>query len=157
MLICGMPGSGKTTLAKRLAAEIPALRLCGDEWMAELGIDLYDEQARDRIERVFWKLAQEVLRLGQSVILESGFWLRSDRDEKRLGARALGAAVELHYLDVPFEQLCERLDARNNSNLRGAVPITRAELEIWAPLFQPPGKAELDLFDQVEPRSNRAN
>jgi predicted kinase len=91
VLVCGLPGAEKTTLARRLAEEIPALRLCGDEWMAQLGFDLHDEQARDHVEALFWRLAQESLELGQSVVLESGFWLRSDRDEKRLGARALGA------------------------------------------------------------------
>src|SRR5215813_1637700 len=89
ILLCGLPGSGKTTMAKRLADEVPAVRLCPDEWMTGLGIDLFDTATRVRLERLFWQLAQNLLRLGQSVILESGFWLRSDRDEKRLGARAL--------------------------------------------------------------------
>jgi predicted kinase len=155
ILICGLPGSGKTTLAKRLAAETPALRLCGDEWMDQIGINLDDEDARDRIEKLFWNLAQELLRLGQNVILESGFWRRTDRDEKRLGARALGAAVDLFFLDVPFEQLWERLAARNTSDLGGVVPITRARLQGWAPLFQPPDQAELELFDHIDPRSTR--
>ncbi|MGC2206603.1 MAG: AAA family ATPase [Candidatus Dormiibacterota bacterium] len=153
ILICGLPGSGKSTLAKSLAAETPALRLCGDEWMAQLAINLRDEAARDRIEKLFWSLAQELLRLGQNVILESGFWLRSDRDEKRLGARALGAAVQLFFLDLPFEQLWARLAARNKAELHGVVPVTRAQLERWASLFQPPGPAELDLFDLIDPSS----
>lgn len=95
ILLCGLPGSGKTTVARRVEAEVPAMRLCPDEWLTGLGIDLNDEPMRDRLEVQFWELAKDLLRLGQSVILESGFWLRSDRDEKRLGARALGAAVEL--------------------------------------------------------------
>lgn len=74
MLICGLPGAGKTTLAQRLAAEVPAIRLCPDEWMTHLGIDLY-EAVRERLERMSWLHAQDLLRLGVSVILESGFWL----------------------------------------------------------------------------------
>jgi len=30
-LICGLPGSGKTTLAKKLEREHTAIRLCPDE------------------------------------------------------------------------------------------------------------------------------
>lgn len=101
-MVCGLPGAGNTTLARRSEQYVPAVRLCGDEWMVQLGFDLFDERARDRIEVLFWQLAQRLLALDQSVILESGFWLRSDRDEKQLGAHALGVAVELHYLDCPW-------------------------------------------------------
>ena len=54
ILLCGLPGAGKTTVAKRLAAKVPAVRLCGDEWMAELAICPHDEEARARLERIFW-------------------------------------------------------------------------------------------------------
>jgi predicted kinase len=147
VLICGLPGSGKTTVAKRLAREFPALRLPGDEWMAHLAIDLWDEDARDRLEKLFWQLTQELLQLGQSVILESGFWLRSDRDEKRLGARALGVPVELRYLATPTEELVRRVEARSAQNLWGTVPIARQHLEGWLPFFQAPDDEELALFD----------
>jgi predicted kinase len=48
VVICGLPGAGKTTHARRLEQEMPALRFCPDEWMQALGIDLYDEDRRDR-------------------------------------------------------------------------------------------------------------
>ena len=38
-LICGLPGAGKTTLAKQLERERPALRLTPDEWIAPLLAD----------------------------------------------------------------------------------------------------------------------
>lgn len=146
VLMCGLPGSGKTTEARRLAADLGAVRLSPDEWMAALGIDLWDEETRDRLERVFWDLAQDLLRLGQSVILESGFWLRSDRDEKRTGARGIGATVELHYLEKQLEELSRRLERRAATEA-GAVRITRADLERFAASFQPPDAEEMALFD----------
>jgi predicted kinase len=123
-----------------------AVRLAPDDWLAGLGIDLWDEEIRDRLERLFWDLAQELLRVGQSVILESGFWLRSDRDEKRTGARAIGAAVELHFLDVPLDELSRRLEGRVASEV-GAATIRRSDLERFAGSFEAPDADELALFD----------
>lgn len=71
--MCGLPGSGKSTAARQVADRISAARLCPDEWMARLGIDLFNEEIRERLEQLFWDLAKELLRRGQSVILESGF------------------------------------------------------------------------------------
>lgn len=39
-LICGLPGAGKTTLARQLEHAQPALRLCPDEWIVGLLADL---------------------------------------------------------------------------------------------------------------------
>ena len=149
ILICGLPGSGKTTLAKQLAAEVPAVRLCPDEWKHDLGIDYYDEPRRVKLEDRLWRLGQELLTLRQSVILENGFWAREERDELRLGARTLGVAVELHYLEAPVEELWRRLELRNEEASPGAAPIKRDDLQKWALQFEAPGAAELALFDEA--------
>ena len=149
ILICGLPGSGKTTLAKRLAPEVPAVRFSPDEWKHDLGIDYYDEVSRVRLEQRLWHLGQELLALGQSVILENGFWAREERDELRLVARRLGVAVELHYLEAPVEELWRRLETRNGQALPGTAPIKREDLERWASQFEPPDATELALFDKA--------
>jgi len=98
VLICGLPASGKSTLARQLAPKIPAIRLDKDGWATQLGADLWDDEFRVRLEHQLWVLTQDLLAQGQSVILEWGHWARVERDEKRLGARALGVGVELRYL-----------------------------------------------------------
>ena len=148
ILICGLPGSGKTTLAKQLASEVPAVRLCPEEWKHDLGIDYYDEQGRVRLEKRLWRLAQELLGLGQSVILENGFWAREEREELRLGARSLNVAVELHYLEAAVDELWRRLEMRNEEAKPGTVPIKREDLEKWADQFEAPDASELALFDE---------
>ena len=57
VLICGLPGAGKTTLARELEVALPAVRLSGDEWMTDLGVDLFDQPFRDRLEARFRDLA----------------------------------------------------------------------------------------------------
>lgn len=148
ILICGLPGAGKTTLARRLAAALPAVRLCPDEWLVDLGVDLFDEAARARLERRFWTHTRELLPLGQTVVLEFGFWARAERDEKRLAARALGVPVELHYLTAPVEELARRIAGRVAAGEPGAVPISRELIELYLPLFEAPTPEELALFDQ---------
>ena len=73
IILCGLPGSGKTTFAKRLENELSIVRLCPDEWMADLGLGLEDSLTHDRLEDRLSKLALRLLRLGQSVELEYGF------------------------------------------------------------------------------------
>jgi predicted kinase len=148
ILICGLPGAGKTTFAKHLERELGAVRVCPDEWKYALGVDFYDEGFRVRLEKRLSALSQELLGLGQTVILEFGFWARIERDEKREAARAMGAAVELHFLDLPLDELWRRVERRNSAGEPGTVPISRANLEHWATLFQAPDAAELRLYDR---------
>ncbi len=150
ILLCGLPGAGKTTLAKQLAEERSAIRFCPDEWLIELGIDPFNNEARDRLEKQLWKFSQELLRMGQGVILENGFWSRKERDDKRLWARAHNRAVELHYLDLPINVLWQRLDARNKQNSESIVRLSREQLEHWASKLEAPDSAELKLFDNFE-------
>jgi predicted kinase len=144
IIVCGLPGSGKTTRARLLEGKLGAIRFSPDEWMDALSLDLYDEERRARIEALQWKLGQELLARGLTVIIEWGTWGRSERDTLRLGARALGAAVELHYLSAPVDVLFERIQRRGLEN----PPIRRDQLSRWLEIFQPPTPEEMALFDE---------
>jgi len=147
ILTCGLPGSGKTTLATELASERPAVRLTKDEWQWALGSTPWDRSAGERIERQLWRLAQEILHLGLSVVLDFGLWARTERDEMRTVARALGVGVELHYLEVPADELWRRLEVRNSAPPWDKEPISRDDLNEWIGIFQPPDSSELAIFD----------
>lgn len=91
VVITGLPGSGKTTLAAELAASMPACRMCPDDWMMASGIDLWDESARARIEGFQLALSLDLLRNGHNGIIEWGTWAREERDALRDAARSIGA------------------------------------------------------------------
>jgi predicted kinase len=144
IIVCGLPGSGKTTLAKVFESRLRAVRFSPDEWLDALSLDLYDEERREKIEALQWKFSQELLALGLTVIIEWGTWGRSERDALRLGARALGAAVELHYLSAPTDVLFDRIQRRGMEN----PPIERDALSRWFEIFQAPTPEEMALFDK---------
>src|SRR6476620_5033048 len=83
VLLCGLPGSGKTTLAREIADAYGAVRLNPDEWELALGIDPVDAEVQDKLEAEFSRLTERPNALGTSVLLDWGFWPRSERDEKR--------------------------------------------------------------------------
>jgi predicted kinase len=145
IVICGLPGAGKTTLARRMERELHAVRLSADDWMNALAMDLNDEAARARIESLQWTLAQQLLERGSIVVVEWGSWTRGERDVLRLGAQAVGAAVELHYLHAPANVLLERVQRRGAEEMRRIAPDA---LERWLEAFEPPTLEEVTLFDE---------
>jgi len=92
-------------------------------------------------------LGQEILRLGLSVVLDVGLWARIERDEMRTVARGLGVGVELHYLEVPTDELWQRLELRSSAPPWDNEPIGRADFAEWLGILQAPDASELALFD----------
>ncbi|MBV8674750.1 MAG: AAA family ATPase [Acidobacteriaceae bacterium] len=145
IIVCGLPGSGKTRHARLLEEGLHAIRFSADEWMTDLVLDLYDEARREKVEALQWKFGQELLALGHTVIIEWGTWGRAERDALRLKAQSIGARVDLHYLSAPVDVLLERIQRRGAED----PPITRDAFLRWAEQFQAPTSEEMALFDNA--------
>ena len=147
-LMVGLPCSGKSTLAQTLEHELPALRLTVDEWHIRLfGQDAEEPEHDARhslIEALLWNIASRALELGTNVILDFGFWAREEREEYRLRAKQLGASSEVHYLDVPEDELLRRLAVRNSQPSQESFVISEEAMKPWIASFQKPTPDELE-------------
>ena len=140
----GLPCSGKTTLAKKLESELGVLRLTPDEWHRFLyGQDAthpkHDER-HSKIETLQWEVAASALKRGLDVILDFGTWAKEERDDFRNRAAALGAETKIHFLDVPFDELLVRLEARNQLSPEEVTIIPPSKMKEYLPHFQLPMK-----------------
>lgn len=143
-LLCGLPGSGKTTFARQLEAR-GAIRLSSDDWMVPLfghhmPRDAFDERL-SAVRRLQWELTGKLLKAGVDIVLDDGFWTCAERKKYRAQAEASGAEVRLIYFDVPVEELRQRLAKRNLNLAPGTFQIDDAALDLFITKFEAP---ELD-------------
>jgi predicted kinase len=147
----GLPASGKTTRAKKLEVELPALRLTPDEWMIPLFCDPEADGRRDVLEGRFVSLAMSALRVGISVILDFGVWSKDERTALRFLAGEQGAQSELVYLPVDHSQQLRRVKERLKADPEMAFEIIEKDLVTFREFFQEPDFVELNTSDIDEP------
>jgi predicted kinase len=147
----GLPGAGKTTQAKELAAARRALRLTPDDWMISLFDGTQPEGKRDLLEGRLVDLALQALRLGVSVVLDFGLWGRDERSALRWLAGAIGAACDVVYLPVDEETQRERIAHREATASHTTFRMGEDDVRRWRKQFQVPDRDELDGGTIPEP------
>ena len=149
-LLCGLPGSGKTTFALGLEQAHAAVRYSHDEWVVHLfGRCPPENQFRTlytRVADLIWRNASRNLVLGNDVILDYGFWRLEDRDAMREATADIGAESRLHYLDAPLEVLKERVLSRPREDEK-SLWIDETAFARFAAQFEPP--TEDEVFEHI--------
>ncbi|MBP6506299.1 MAG: ATP-binding protein [Opitutaceae bacterium] len=149
-LLHGLPGTGKTTFAHKLAAELNAVRLTHDEWMTILyGTNPPAEHFADYHDRVLsliWKMAAEFISHDIDVILDHGFWTRKSRDAARAQTQAIGATPKFYRLVCPDPVADARVLERSKNPRPGVLLIDAAALELFRSRYEPLGEDELHII-----------
>jgi len=148
-LTVGLPGTGKTTAARRLEAEHGALRLTKDEWVKALYGAENPAAASDVIEGRLIRLGLRALELGTNVVIDFGLWSRDERSALRQAAADLGAAVVICYFELAPAEQRDRLASRLAEAPHETWPISDRELADWAAAFDVPTPGELDGSEAV--------
>lgn len=141
ILTCGKVCSGKTTLAKKLKAERNAVILSCDELM----LSLFDEQLGEKhnetvrkSEEYLLKKSLEILECGIDVILDWGFWTKSERQQVGDFYNSHGFDIEWHFVNVPDEQQKRNILKRNSQRDENTYFISDEMAEKFNSVFENP-------------------
>ena len=148
-LTVGLPGTGKTTGARRIEAEHGALRLTKDEWMKALYGQDNPASASDVIEGRPIHIGMRALELGINVVIDYGLWSRDERSALRHAAAEVGATVVICYFELAPAEQRRRLDQRQAEAPHETWPMSERELTEWASKFDIPTAAELDGSEPI--------
>jgi predicted kinase len=143
LLMVGLPGAGKTTRARELAAAHRALRLTPDEWMISLFGAPKANGKRDVLEGRLIAVALQALQVGTNVVLDFGLWGRDERSALRWLATSAGASCLVIYLPVDKDVQRARIAHRQATAPHTTFPMTEADIDKWREQFQAPDAAEL--------------
>ena len=149
-LMHGYLGAGKTTFARRLEQELPAIRFSHDEWMTRL---YGDNPPVEQFADFYWRVHEQVekiwprcLELGVDVVLDFGFWTRQSRDDTRAKIAAVGAQARLYRLTCSEDEAWRRVEKRN-IDLQGSFVIDRNAFDLLKKRFEPldPDESVIDI------------
>ncbi len=143
-LLCGLGGSGKSTYAQKLAEE-GLQKFSLDEFVySRYGRAIVDYPEQEYLRH--YKIAKveldnklvELLKQGQSAVLDYGFWRRASRDSYKQLIEKHDSDWRLIYLKASPDVLMRRLRERNKRTDANAFPVTEEMLRNFIARFEEP-------------------
>lgn len=117
-LLMGLPGSGKTTLAKKLEALTGATYLSSDEYRLMLfKKPCFSQEEHDMLYATLDHNVLHLLEAGHDVIYDANLNRRHHRQEKYELAKKYGATTKLWWVVTPENLAKNRRVAEQNPNL----------------------------------------
>ncbi len=150
LLIAGLPGTGKTTVARAFTALSDAIHLNSDTLRKEMGLmGHYGPGEKETVYEALLARAREALLEGKTVVIDSTFYKETIRAPFRALAEACGVPLRWVEIQAGEKRLKERL-----SHPR---PDSEADFAVYEQIrdqFEPIQEARLILStDQETPES----
>jgi predicted kinase len=147
-VVSGRLAAGKTTFARKLAADHHAVLISEDVWLSKLsdGISSFDDYLKwsRRCRSVMGPLIVDTLRVGASVVLDFAGNTVAERAWVRTLSEEARSSHVLHFLDVSEEECLRRLLIRNESKPEGLyfASTTEEDFRAICKWFQIPSPEE---------------
>lgn len=154
VLICGLPGTGKSTIANALARKIEATVLRTDEIRKELFREpRYSEEEKELVYRATFLIAAYLLKSRRNVIIDGTFYRRAIR--KRIYEIAGETKSRLKIVEcVAPEYIIRR---RMESRARRMNLLSDADYEVYKKIkneFEPIQREHIIIDTSKDPERN---
>ena len=151
-ILCGKICSGKSTYSQKLRKDKKAVILSVDDitltLLGQNGGDTLDVYV-EKLEQYFFQKSVEIVETGINVILEWGFWTKTERDFAKEFYSSRGIEYEFYYISISDEEWYRRLDKRNKDVLEkksDAYYVDEGLAQKFKSIFEIPGKDEIDVW-----------
>lgn len=152
ILLCGKICCGKSTYAQVLKKKLNAVVLSCDELM----LSLFDEHLGERHSEILRKskvylynLTEQIISTNTNVILDFGFWSKSERSNVKVYFNKKGIETELHYIKVSDTAWLRNIEKRNLNIKSGDLKnyyIDDNMKHLFSKRFEEPDKDEIDVL-----------
>jgi len=155
-LLCGLPGSGKTTYANKLIADNNVTKVSIDETMTELfgvvgkdfALEDYSQNKKLVMELVKKQIADNISD-DKSLVLDFGVWKKKDRDYFKSLVENNGGECKLIYFKASKDTLIKRLNKRREIENGKLFSITESMLDESIDKFEEPIGENAEVIEQV--------
>lgn len=146
-VICGFIGAGKTTFARKLEKETGAIRVTKDEWIIKIfgnkitldnNFEVYDKN----ITKLATDIAFKILKAGKDVIIDEGFWVKSQRGDIEKKILQVGAKPIFYYVESSVEKMKERVINRSKNPPIDSFEISVEMFNSYLKYWQAPDESE---------------
>ncbi|MET8132707.1 ATP-binding protein [Streptomyces sp. NPDC005251] len=156
VLMCGLPGAGKTTYAMELVRR-GHVRLSIDEvvWQRlgqrDAGLVLEAEafdQLKEEVRREQRQELVELMLAGRDAVVDYSFWSRAARDNYKALIESHGCRWELVHLKADRTTLERRLEVRNGKEGANSVTVDETLFNRYLANFEEPSGEGERVFTQ---------
>lgn len=135
VVVCGLPGAGKTTVAEMVAEEVGGHLLRTDVVRKELvGDPEYSPEETDLTYREVRDRAERLLRDGEGVVLDGTFRRRAERDRAATLAERIGTPFRLVRVACRDAVCRERIRQRETDASDANVAVYEELRETFEPV-----------------------